>query len=80
MGVVSGFGFTQSPQRCKERNVARLLRSERCEKYEKVTIGNTFLFLIYTAALVSSLFTVRQILSGFSFFNSSGNNSLVQFW
>jgi len=31
--VVSCFGFTQSPQRSNERNVASPLRSERCEKY-----------------------------------------------
>jgi hypothetical protein len=31
--MLSGFGFTQSPQRGKECNVAPLLRSYSCEKY-----------------------------------------------
>lgn len=34
----------------------------------------------YNLFLVSSLSTVRQMASGFSFFSSSGNKWLLQFW
>src|SRR5690349_7210369 len=34
----------------------------------------------HSASFVKLLFSVLQIPNGFSFFNSSGNNALLQFW